>query len=922
MSYHLKYRDQSFVLVVLLSLFGLTFSLQAASIASLDKKNHAVIVEYCHECHNEKKHKGKVRLDDLSPQLGNLATAERWQAVLDVINAGDMPPEDEKQIPKDIKTNLLDDLSNVMVQARENFLDKGGEIAMRRLNVREYKNTLRDMLGVEISVNELPSDAQVHSFDTLGVNLFMSSHQIKTYRRLGREALDQAFLWFANRDIEQSLRFDPEDKYYVMGNTIRHREKYEKTAKAWLAAARKVIEQPENAETVKELMKKVKHKNDLLHHWEKIKGIPSPHSYGVQNGGFGYVNNALKDAQWSVNGGYGLKRPYSHYLKDLSHQDKGLWLAIGAHWKDQFWGVFGNYYCLNLPYEWDKTYPGEYLLRIRLAHAEDAPPERRFVEVGINTRDSIVLGTYQVNGSLKNPEILEVPIRLSRENILPYEKVIGPYGNKRSHEIYIKERVDKDTRSFFSKGKKENGIGPKAAIWVDWMSIERVHRSGNPLPAGLQALQPVIEDEQPDEGKIVAAFETFCKVAFRSEMVSEAYLKGLLGLYKLREKAGMKSHDAIKHVLAIVLSSPRFLYRVEPKKNEEEKRKLTANELSVRLSYFLWGSPPDAELQKHATSGDLLKPEVLAAQTHRMMNDSKFRDFIVPFMDQWLEMERFDLFEVDRKKHPDFDEAAKRSARWEIYETMAYLFKENRSLMDLLKSDYIVVDPVMAKYYGIKGFSENGFHKVSLPEKSPRGGLLGMAGVHFMGSDGINSNPVERGVWVLRKILNDPPPPAPANVPQFARLSDKLLTKKERLKLHQSDSQCASCHRKIDPIGFGLENFNAVGVWRNENIHQVKKVKAKKAETQTKSWKIDVSGQFHKGPAFKSYHEMRDLIYDKKDDFCIGFIEALLEYSLGRNVGFSDEALVQTLLKSVRDDDYKVRSAIHAIVQNNVFQVK
>ena len=168
----------------------------------------------------------------------------------------------------------------------------------------------------------------------------------------------------------------------------------------------------------------------------------------------------------------------------------------------------------------------------------------------------------------------------------------------------------------------------------------------------------------------------------------------------------------------------------------------------------------------------------------------------------------------------------------------------------LLKSDYVFVNGLLATYYGIEGVTGDEFRKIKLPADSPRGGLLGMAAIHAMGSDGVVSSPVERGAWVLRHLLNDPPPPAPPNVPQISRLEGQILTTRERLLAHQEEAQCASCHRKIDPIGFGLENFNAAGKWRTEDSYQARDGRGR-GVGKRKTWTIDASGAFHKGPGIQ-----------------------------------------------------------------------
>jgi hypothetical protein len=204
---------------------------------------------------------------------------------------------------------------------------------------------------------------------------------------------------------------------------------------------------------------------------------------------------------------------------------------------------------------------------------------------------------------------------------------------------------------------------------------------------------------------------------------------------------------------------------------------------------------------------------------------------------------------------------------------------------------------------------------VSLPAGSPRGGLLGMAAVLAMGSNGEQSSPIERGAWVLRKVLHDPPPPAPPNVPQLTRLDGEILTTRERLLMHQEQPQCASCHRRIDPIGFGMENFDAAGRWRTEDSYT-------KDGVGTKTWAIDPAGALYGGPEFKDFFELRDIVATRIDGFAAGFTEALLEYALARPYGFSDEELRDAIVKQAAAKDYSVREFIHAVVQSDAFRSK
>ena len=193
--------------------------------------------------------------------------------------------------------------------------------------------------------------------------------------------------------------------------------------------------------------------------------------------------------------------------------------------------------------------------------------------------------------------------------------------------------------------------------------------------------------------------------------------------------------------------------------------------------------------------------------------------------------------------------------------------------------------------------------------------LPGMAAILAMGSNGDHTSPVERGAWVLRKLLHDPPPPAPPNVPQLARLDGKILTVRERMLAHQEEPQCASCHRKIDPIGFGLENFDAAGKWRTEDTYQ-------KGAGPKKTWPVDPAAAFHNGPAFKDYFELRDIVASKEEAFARSFTEALIEYALGRPFGFTDEELATSILQRARGKDFALPEFIHALVGSDAFRVK
>ena len=334
--------------------------------------------------------------------------------------------------------------------------------------------------------------------------------------------------------------------------------------------------------------------------------------------------------------------------------------------------------------------------------------------------------------------------------------------------------------------------------------------------------------------------------------------------------------------------------------------------------------PPDDELLAAASHGKLSDPAALRRQVARMLRDPKSFDFVVGFTSQWLSLERLEFFDFNDVRFPRFDASVKLAARDEVYHTVNTVMRENLGIGQLLKSDFVVVNGLLANYYGLDGVTGDEFRKVKLPPGSQRGGLLGMAAILAMGSDGERTSPVERGAWILRKLLNQPPPPAPANVPQLSRLSGKIYSARDLLAAHQEQPQCAQCHRKIDPLGFGLESFDAAGMWRTEETIQIVQPKgsALPKVMDSKTFPIDPASQMSDGTPVTGYEGLRDMVASRADSFARGLAEALVVYGLGRPVSFSDEQLLQRLLAETKPNGYRMADLIHGVVQSKKFRMK
>ena len=561
------------------------------------------------------------------------------------------------------------------------------------------------------------------------------------------------------------------------------------------------------------------------------------------------------------------------------------------------------------PSGWNKTKHvvdalplGNYTLRFRVGAVEGTPKKRHFVEVGAVSEDKQFtrIGTYQITGSTDDPRIIDIPVQLTIDG--PRKFGLREKRNPRADEVLN------------SNARFQQDLMPKPALWVDWVEWEGPLSTDESRSGKMDwwVSQKDIPKEQVRAREILT---NFLAEAFRGVTPGEDYLDRLVGIFESRRKSGETFDIAVRTPLSIILASPGFLYFSEPG-TESEKRRLSDRELAVRLAYFLWSAPPDKKLLDLAETNQLHEPDVLRAQVDRMIEDSRSDEFVAGFVPQWLHMERLDFFQFDIKRHPEFDESMREATRQEVYQSYAYLLRnrDQGELRNLLKSDYVVINSLLGFHYGIPGVVGDHFRKVKLPPNSPRGGLLGMAAIHAMGSDGVHSSPVERGAWVLRSILNDPPPPAPPNVPQISRLSGQVLTTRERLLAHQEEPQCASCHRKIDPIGLGLENFTAAGLWRTTNYSGEKKMK--------KTWDIDASGKFHDGPSFRDYRDMRDKIATHQEQFARGYVEALVTYGLGRPFGFTDEKLAEGIMAAASSENYATSAFIQALVATKEFQSK
>lgn len=419
--------------------------------------------------------------------------------------------------------------------------------------------------------------------------------------------------------------------------------------------------------------------------------------------------------------------------------------------------------------------------------------------------------------------------------------------------------------------------------------------------------------ESDEAGYVTAVLRRFMTRAFRRP-VDDSEVARLVDFHNSIRAEFPTLEETMRETLAMVLIQPDFLYHLEP---SPTKRPINNPEFSSRLSYFLWSTMPDEPLTKLATDGVLLKPNVMAGEVDRMLSDPRSMMFVRQFTQQWLHLDYVDRVAVDREYYPDFDDSLKEHMRGETQAFFAELIRSDLSAMNLLSSKFAMLNEPLAKHYGIEGVFGREFRRVELPADSHRGGLLGQASILLSNSTGADSHVVRRAVWIRDRLLNDPPSPPPPDTPPLDKADPTFakLSVREQLEIHRNREACASCHRGIDPWGIALENYDAVGLWREEIR---RKSDGKFATLPVKA--SDVLPDDHKLDGVDSLKEY--LLDQREDEFARSLVTRLATYALGRRLELSDQVTIDQLSRDFAVNEYRIRDLIHNIVTSELFLTK
>lgn len=386
-----------------------------------------------------------------------------------------------------------------------------------------------------------------------------------------------------------------------------------------------------------------------------------------------------------------------------------------------------------------------------------------------------------------------------------------------------------------------------------------------------------------------------------------------LALYDAGLKKGKTFAGAVRQGLWAILVSPHFLFRVELDTTQRDATgacRLNDWELASRLSYFLWSSMPDAPLLDLAASGKLKEPAVLKEQARRMLADPRARALVDNFAGQWLGLRRLELIQPDHELFPTFNETLRRAMIDEAWTFFERLVRDDRSILELVDADYTYLNEPLARHYGIKGITGERMRRVELKDPN-RGGVMTMAGVLTITSHPTRTSAVKRGKWILDEILGAPPPPPPPNVPELNEASKnrpdaKALSLRQRLELHRADPQCFGCHKRMDVLGLGLENYDPIGRWRESESGK----------------KIDVAGVLPTGERFSTPGQLKKILAGCKDDFARAMAEKMLVFALGRATERGDRLEIKRIAEGLRRNEYRFSTLIEEVVASYPFRYR
>jgi len=811
---------------------------------SFEKTVLPVLSKSCFTCHNEKLQSGNLNLETFRDAKLAVRQPQVWEKVLDKVSTGKMPPPGMPAPSKAELTALNSWIETLLARSGVRRAENPGRLMARRLNRVEYNNTIRDLLAVHVRpADEFPVDDSGYGFDNVGDVLSVSPMLMEKYKAAAARV----------------------SRLAVFGEQF--------------------PSQP--TKLIRLLNRRSPDGNDVL-----------------SNGNFGawfpYSMRGAMYGSWTfpVDGEYELRLRIANFrgdnaVQNLTEEERQRQAEERRKRIEE----------LQRQRAAQKGQPGarrpvrevtpEQLKAQEEAARKGAPPRKLVLSLdGRPVFDTVVEGTTTYEYS-RGEYVVRVPVKAGehfirasypeladlkdpRENLNPdmrrqlfvdYLEIVGPFRpSTESPESY--KRV-------FVCGHPRGGHKPECAPRVVQNLIERAYR------------RPVTRDEI--DSKVL--------------------------LVRQAQKQGDSLEEGIEVALQAVLASPNFLFRIErdPKPSvgvaaagAAAAHPISEYELASRLSYFLWGSMPDDELFRAAREQRLRRPGVLDQQVRRMMADSKAKNLVDNFAAQWLQLRNLGRTKPDPARFPTVDDELLDAMRRETALFVEAIIREDRSILDFIDAPFTYLNGPLARHYGIAGIDGEEFQRVTLdPEQ--RGGLLTQGAILTVSSYPTRTSPPVRGKWVLENLLGTPPPPPPPDVPVLdeSKLGE-VQSMRARMEQHRKDPTCAACHKMMDPIGFGLEGYDAVGSWR----------------TMDGKFPIDTSGTLPDGQTFRGAKDLKQILKAQFGTFTRNLAVKLLTFALGRGLESYDRTALDQICAKTAASDYKFSAMVMEIVNSKPFQMR
>ncbi|PHS17436.1 MAG: hypothetical protein COA78_03050 [Blastopirellula sp.] len=811
----------------------IVFSVCQCSLMAEDKTTFKSTVspfltKYCLDCHNAKKQKGDRRFDEITGVISDDNSLIDMQDILDLLNLHEMPPKESKQPSKDERQIVVQWLTQQITQYHDSRKDFTGESVLRRLNSREYRNTVRDLLHLNVTIfdptQEFPRDQLTDHLDNNGQVLVTSGHLLAKYLVVAERVVDKA-LYPLEKPVGQQWAFRDNFK-----------------------------QQPEI-----DGARKKAHGLKYMNLYDVIGADKHEGAYGPIRA---FTEGVPLDGYYDFRIKAEAVNRINPYDADYLGTDPSEPFRLGI--------VPGNYQVGALHH----TQPIEPLLaEIELADEAKWYKVRVWLDAGYTPRFTFVNGLYDSRSLWSRiikkypdqfPKLKNGGIGEARNTAIKHSKL---------PQIHIHE------------------------IEIEGPIVERWPTASQQTLLGEDAAS-ILTSGKMTESQMRNALSAFASEAYRRPVQPEE-VDRVLSVIKKRQKTGRSDIEAYSDGIKMVLCSPNFLYLEEP-----NLAKTSDYALATRLSYFLWSSQPDRKLLNLAAANQLHDPLVLQQQLKRMLDDPKSDAFIDGFLGSWLTLRDLGSTPPDRGQFRSFYQYDLGTAmREETRLFTRHLLQENLSIANFLDSDFTFVNKPLAKHYGIPAPKGTGFQKVELTDKR-RGGLLGQASVLTVTANGIDTSPVVRGVWLLENILGTPPSPPPPDVEPLDPDVRGAKSIRDQLNKHRENSSCYECHRKIDPLGFALENFDPVGKWR---------------ETYNKRVKIDASGELPSGKKFTDIVDLKAILVQQEDLFARSLTSKLLSYATGRHLVPADRPHIDRIVAELKEQNGGFRDLIQLIVLSEPF---